>query len=95
MSNNTFASSVHFFALTNLDVRFHFNLTTFFLSFLAGISSMFKNSPLTRTVVSGEVDGFCPDLVLLLCIPCHNLLRDFQCHSQSHFQFCQALQISL
>ena len=53
MSNNTFASSVHFFALTNLDVCFHFNSATFFLSFLAGGSSMSKTSPSTGTVASG------------------------------------------
>ena len=33
MSNNMFASGLHCFALTNLDVRFHFNSATFFLSF--------------------------------------------------------------
>ena len=44
-----FASSVQFFALTNLDVRFHFNSATFFLSF----SAISKALPSTWTVASG------------------------------------------
>ena len=35
LSNYTFASSVQFFALTNFDVRFHFNLATFFFKFFS------------------------------------------------------------
>ena len=42
-----------FFALTNLDVRLHFNSVTFFLSFLAGNSSISMTSPSTWTVASG------------------------------------------
>ena len=53
MSNNTFASSAHFFALTNLDVRFRFSSATFFLRFWAGGSSISKTSPLTWAVASG------------------------------------------
>ena len=52
MFNNTFPSSVHFFALTNLNVRFYFDSATFFLSFLADGSSISKNSPWTSTVAS-------------------------------------------
>ena len=52
MSNNRFASGVHIFSLTNLDVRFHFNSATFFLSFLAGSSSISKTSPSIWTVAS-------------------------------------------
>ena len=49
MSSDTFdvASSMHFFAMTNLDVRFHFNSATFFLSFLTGVSFISKTSPST------------------------------------------------
>ena len=53
MSNNTFASSVHLFALANLDVSFHCNSATFFLSFLTGSSSISKSSLSTRVVSSG------------------------------------------
>ena len=48
-----FASSVHFFALTNLDVRFDYNSTPSFFIFLAGGSSISKISPSTWTVASG------------------------------------------
>ena len=64
MSSNTFASSVNFFALTNLDVRFHINSAT--------------QHGLLLLVL--EFDGFllyCPELALLLCIPCQNLLKVF------------------
>ena len=53
MSNNRFTSSVSFFALTNLDVRFHFNLAIFFLRFVAAGSSIFITPPSTGTVASG------------------------------------------
>ena len=49
MSHNTFASSVHFFALKSLDLHFHFNSARFFI-FLAGGSSISKTSPSTWTV---------------------------------------------
>ena len=57
MSNNTFASSVHFFDLTNADVRFRFNSGTFFYftsRFLVGGSAISKTSPLTWTVACGN-----------------------------------------
>ena len=48
MSDYTFASSEHFFVLTNLYVVFQ----SFFLSFLAA-GSIFKTSPSTWTGASG------------------------------------------
>ena len=53
ISNNTCASGMHFFALTNLDVRFHSNSVTFFVIFLPGGSSISKSSPSTWAVASG------------------------------------------
>ena len=53
ISNNTCASGMHFFALTNLDVRFHSNSVTFFVTFLPCGSSISKTSPSTWTVASG------------------------------------------
>ena len=84
-------SNVHFFALTNSDVRSH--CSSAILSFLTGSSSIPKISPSTWTVTSVlKVDGFLLyylELALLLCFPCQILLKDFHCHSQSHWQFCQ------
>ena len=51
-SNNTFTSSLNFFALTNLVVRFHFNSAIFFSSSLAHGSSISKTSPSAWTAAS-------------------------------------------
>ena len=52
LSTYTSASSVQFFALTNFDVRFHFNLATFFFKFFNWASSISNTSLSTWTVAS-------------------------------------------
>ena len=44
MSNNMFASNVYFLALTNLDVRLHFNSATFFLKSQSRLPKKFVSS---------------------------------------------------
>ena len=81
---------MHFFAFTHLDVRFHFDSPTYLYTRLH-----MQHWLLLLVLEVDEFLFYCPKSALLLCIPCQNLVKDFQCNSKSHFQFCQALQIFL
>ena len=89
ISNNTCASGVQFFALTNSDVSFHSNSLTFFVSFLPGGSSIAKTSPSTWTVASGVRSWW---LYFSLSGICFSAMY---CVSESSKRFSISLSVSL
>ena len=97
MFNNTLASSVHFFALTKLDLSLHLNSWTFLLSFLSQGSSKSKTSPSTQTVASGVRSWWFSSLLSIIgssaLYSVSEYSERFPVWLSVSFQFCQALQI--
>ena len=75
-SNHRWPQSGHFFS----------KLGHFFSNFWKRAG---ETSPLTPLVA--RLLPYCLELAFLICTLYQNLLKDFQCHSQCHFQFHQVL----
>ena len=94
MFNNTFASSVHLFALANLEVSLHLNSGTFLLSSLSQGSSKFKTLTSIRTVASGVRSWWFSSLLSIIgssaMYSVSESCKKFSLSLSVLFQFCQA-----